>query len=165
MSSVITALFESPAAASAAIRALESRGIPASAISLVTSNSNSPDAFVIEGKTKVAEGAAVGAGLGGALGAVVAGLTTVGALATGGVGLLAAGPLVAALAGAGAGAAAGGTVGTVVGLALPKNEIAFYNDALEAGSVLVGVTCEDSPRERTAREVFEAAGAERIAKA
>jgi len=60
-------------------------------------------------------------------------------IATGGIGLLAAGPIVAALAGAGAGAAAGGLVGALVGWGIPDHHIKFYKDALEKGSVLLGV--------------------------
>lgn len=163
--SIITGLFESPSAAAMSVRALEARGIPASDISVIASETVKRESFAIEGKTKAAEGAAVGAGAGGALGALIAGFTMVGALATGGVGLLAAGPIVAALAGAGAGAAAGGAVGTVVGLAIPENEIKFYDDALRKGSVLVGVNCEDSNRESVVRETFEGARAKKISHA
>lgn len=163
--SVITGLFESPAVAASAVRSLDARGIDASDISIVASEDTNRDAFVIESGSKAAEGAAIGAGTGGALGALIAGLTAVGTIATGGVGLIAAGPIVAALAGAGAGALAGGAVGTAVGLAIPENEIKFYNDALRKGSVLVGVHCESPAQERIAKDVFKAAGAQKVSHA
>lgn len=165
MSTILTGLYTSPSAASSAVRTLEARGIPTADISVVAAEGTRREAFGIEGKSKAAEGGAVGAGLGGAMGALIAGFTMVGALATGGVGLLAAGPLVAALAGAGAGAAAGGAVGTLVGLAIPQNEIKFYDDALRKGSVLVGVTCEDDNRRDLVNEIFKTSGATKISHA
>ena len=71
----------------------------------------------------------------------------------------------AALAGAGAGATAGGAVGTLVGLALPQNEIKFYDDALRKGAVLVGVSCEDSNRKGLVTDVFKTTGATKISHA
>jgi hypothetical protein len=165
MSTILTGLYTSPSAASSAVRTLEARGIPTADISVVAAEGTRREAFGIEGKTKAAEGAAVGAGLGGAMGAIIAGFTMVGALATGGVGLLAAGPIVAALAGAGAGATAGGAVGTLVGLAVPQNEIKFYDDALRKGSVLVGVNCDDSDRKAVVTEIFKTTGASKVSHA
>ncbi|MDX2148282.1 MAG: hypothetical protein SFZ23_12245 [Planctomycetota bacterium] len=160
---VVTGLFNSPAAATSAVRSLESRGVGADQISLMASDSTKKEDFGIETKTKVGEGAAIGAGLGGAVGALLAGLTTVGAIASGGIGLIAAGPLVAALAGAGAGAATGGVIGSLVGLNIPENEIKFFQDALQKGSVLVGVTCKDSDEQSLVRDAMKAAGAEKVA--
>lgn len=162
---VITGLFNTPAAASSAVRLLESRGVSSSDISLVAAEGTRRDSFGIETKSKAAEGAAIGAGLGGAVGALIAGLTTVGAIATGGVGLLVAGPLVAALAGAGAGAAAGGAVGTVVGLNIPENEIKFYDEAFRKGSVLVGVQCHSADDEETIESALKSAGATKVSRA
>jgi len=165
MSTILTGLYTSPSAASSAVHTLEARGVPTADISVVAAEGTKRESFGIEGKTKAAEGAAVGAGTGGAIGALVAGFTMVGALATGGIGLLAAGPLVAALAGAGAGAAAGGTIGTLVGLALPQNEIKFYDDALRKGSVLVGVNCDDADRKALVSEIFKTSGAAKVSHA
>jgi hypothetical protein len=165
MATIVTGLYTAPSAASAAVRAFEARGIPTSDISVVAAEGTRREAFGIESKTKAAEGAAIGAGFGGAVGALIAGFTMVGALAIGGVGLLAAGPIVAALAGAGAGATAGGAVGTLVGLAIPENEIKFYDDALRQGSVLVGVSCADDNRRTLVSEIFKTSGATKVSHA
>ena len=66
------------------------------------------------GATRMPEGAATGAALGGLFGAIVAGLAAIGSITVPGVGLLASGPIVAALAGGGAGAAVGGLTGALV---------------------------------------------------
>jgi len=66
--------------------------------------------------TKAPEGIATGAGTGAAVGGVLGWLVGIGALAIPGIGpLVAAGPIVAALAGAGAGGATGGLVGGLIG--------------------------------------------------
>ncbi|MFA6045878.1 MAG: hypothetical protein WC718_12920 [Phycisphaerales bacterium] len=151
----ITGLFESPYAAGEAVRVLERSTVSPSKISIVASDRLSKDSFGIKEHSKLAEGAAVGAGLGGAVGAVIAGLTLVGAVATGGGALLAAGPIVAALAGAGTGAAAGGMLGLAAGSFIPTHEIEHYNDAIHKGSVLVGVQCENDDISQRVKDVFE----------
>jgi hypothetical protein len=165
MATVITGLFENPSTAAQAVRQLETRGVPASNISIVASESVKRESFAIDSHSKAGEGTAIGAGLGGAIGALIAGFTAVGAIATGGIGLIAAGPLVAALAGAGAGAAAGSVVGAAVGFAIPEHEVKFYDDALRKGSVLVGVQCDNDSQRTIAKEVFEARGAKRVSNA
>lgn len=155
MARVITAVFPSPQEAAEAARALTAAGVPVGDISIVASEKLDRDAFGIETHSKMPEGAAMGAGFGGAIGALIAGLTSIGILSTGGVALLAAGPVVAALAGAGAGAAGGSVVGGLVGWAIPEHEVKFYEDALSEGSVLMGVECPNKQRENIVKEIFD----------
>jgi hypothetical protein len=165
MSTVITGLFEDATQASKAISSLERKGVATDNISMVVAEDFKAEALGIDSHTKLPEGTAIGAGAGGAVGALAAGLTSVGAVATGGVGLLAAGPVVAALAGGGTGAAVGGAVGASVGAFIPENEVKFYEDALEKGSVLVGVECEESDRKDTVKDTFKDHDASRVASA
>lgn len=162
---VITAIFENHANAATAIDAVTLKGIPESRISLIASDNFDREAFGVETHSKLAEGTAIGAGIGGGVGAVVAGLTLVGAVATGGAGLLAAGPLVAALAGAGAGAAGGSIIGGLVGLAIPEHEVKHYEDAIEKGAVLVGVECVSGEEEKFVKDIFERHDAEKVSHA
>jgi uncharacterized membrane protein len=84
-----------------------------------------------------------------------------GVLAVPGIGLVAAGPILATLAGLGAGAAAGGLTGALIGLGIPEHEAKFFNEEIERGGILVGVyTHED--RAGQARKIMDAAGAERV---
>lgn len=81
-------------------------------------------------------------------GVVVGGLTGVllglGVLAIPGFGpVLAAGPLVAGLAGAGLGAAVGGLVGALVSWGVPPEEAELYAESVRRGSILVGVKTPD----------------------
>lgn len=166
MTNVITGLFPTAADASSAVQALTSIGVSQENISLVASDRIDASAFGVDTHTKLPEGAAIGAGTGGAIGALVAGFTLVGGLATGGAGLLVAGPLVAALAGAGAGAATGAGVGALIGLAIPEHEVKHYENALEHGAVLVGVQLDpDDPRKDEIKSLLNAHHADRVSHA
>jgi hypothetical protein len=108
--------------------------------------------------------AAKAAAGGSAIGAVLGGLATIAGLtATGGLGLLAAGPL---LAGMGGGAVAGGFIGAMLTRGLEPEVADFYDQALQRGRILVAVEPEPGPDEERrlaeAERAFEAAGAEPI---
>ncbi|ARD43690.1 hypothetical protein [Colwellia sp. PAMC 21821] len=165
MSDVITGLFENQQDASAAIHSLEHKGVDANDISLVANESLTKDSFAVTDSSKLPEGFAIGAASGGALAAIVAGLTAVGTVATGGVGLLASGPLVAALAAGGAGAAAGGLVGGAIGFTIPEHEIKYYEDAIEKGAVLVGVNYENDDIKDLIKQTFETFDATKVSSA
>lgn len=165
MSKVLTAIFDSHPEAARALESLVAAGFETSKISFIASGDFDADTFGVQSHSKMAEGVAIGAGAGGAIGAVVAGLTLVGAVATGGAGLVVAGPLIAALAGAGAGAAGGSVLGGLIGLAIPEHEIKHYEEAIERGSVLVGVECDDADERKSAKAVFERHNAAKISHA
>lgn len=139
MTHLITAIYRDPSQAAVAVDRLVDLGVSPKSISVLTSEDVDHAGFAVETHTHVAEGAAIGAGAGGAIGALIADFTSVGAIATGGIGLLVAGPLVAALAGAGAGAASGGLIGALVGLGVPEHEAKFYEGEIEKGGILLGV--------------------------
>src|SRR5438067_5543312 len=83
--------------------------------------------FAHEKHTKAPEGTATGAGTGAVVGGTLGWLAGIGALAIPGVGpLIAAGPIVAALAGAGAGGALGGLTGALIGMGIPEYEAKRY---------------------------------------
>jgi hypothetical protein len=165
MSKIITAVFDTHPNAAAALESLVSYGFASSEISFVASDEFDVDTFGVEIHSKLAEGAAIGAGTGGAIGAVVAGLTLVGAVATGGAGLVVAGPLIAALAGAGAGAAGGSVLGGLIGLAIPEHEVKHYEEAINRGHVLVGVNTETAEQRKAAKDIFDRHGASKISHA
>lgn len=141
----VTAIFENRAKAIRAIEDLQKMGFGKKNLTLlVAENSWKTDDLKIEENSKTPEGVAVGATAGAAIGAIAAGLTTVGTLAaTGGVGLLAAGPIVSAFAGAGAGGATGGLVGGLVGAGYPEIEAKYVNDEIGQGSIMIGVETEN----------------------
>ena len=86
---------------------------------LLPDNQSSKD-FAHEKHTKAPEGTATGAATGGTIGGALGLLAGIGALAIPGVGpLIAAGPIMATLAGLGVGGAVGGLVGALVGMGIP----------------------------------------------
>lgn len=99
---------------------------------------------------------------GGAIGALLGGLVAVvGIAATGGIGLLAVGPL---LLGAGGGAVAGGFVGAMLTRGIEDEAADFYDQALRKGQILVAV--EDDGQGPTALEradqIFTELGSEHV---
>ena len=91
--------------------------------------------------TKALEGTGVGAMVGGTLGAIIGGVAAVGSnLVLPGLGIVVAGPIVAALAGAGAGSLAGGLTGALIGWGIPEDRVAHYEKGIREGGTVLGVT-------------------------
>jgi hypothetical protein len=116
-----------------------------------------------EKATKAPEGAATGAGTGAVVGGTLGLLAGIGALAIPGVGpLIAAGPIMAALAGIGVGGAVGGFTGALIGLGIPEYEAKKYEGRLQKGGILFSVHCDTSEQIKRAKEIMERTGAEDI---
>ena len=93
---------------------------------------------------QMASDVTTGAVTGGVVGGLTGVLLGLGVLAIPGFGpVLAAGPLVAGLAGAGIGAAVGGLVGALVSWGVPAEEAELYAEGVRRGNILVGVKTED----------------------
>jgi hypothetical protein len=140
-----------------ALRAAEFRNSDISAI--LPDRDRTTKDLAHEINTKTPEGIAAGAGTGAAVGGVLGWLVGIGALAIPGIGpLVAAGPIVAALAGAGAGGATGGLVGGLVGAGIPEVEAKRYAGRIREGGYLLSVHCDDKNWARRAEEILEATG-------
>jgi hypothetical protein len=115
-----------------------------------------------ERATKGPEGAAMGAGSGAVLGGTLGLLAGIGALAIPGGPFIAAGPIMAALAGVGIGGAVGGVAGALVGMGIPEYEARRYEGRLQRGGILLSLHC-NTPNELTrAREIMQRTGAQDI---
>jgi Protein of unknown function (DUF3341) len=120
--------------------------------------------FAHEKHTKAPEGATTGATTGALAGAGLGWLVGIGALAIPGVGpFIAAGPIVAALAGAGAGGAVGGLTGALIGAGIPEYEAKRYEGRIKNGGILLSVHCDNSEWTKRAKEILERTGAQDIA--
>ena len=151
---VILGAFRSFSHARDAIHQMEMDGVSHDHISLVGPERARQEFAEIESKTRAGEGAGIGGAAGVAIGALAAGLTAVASIAIPGVGLLAAGPLVAALAGAGAGGMAGGVVGGLIGLGLTEHEAHFNTAVLKEGGYIVAVTTDDARERKVAADLL-----------
>ena len=90
----------------------------------------------------------------------------IGALAIPGVGpLIAAGPIMGALAGLGVGGAVGGLIGALVGMGIPEYEAKRYEGRIKDGGILLSVHCDTSDEVSRAKDILKQTGADDIASA
>ena len=119
--------------------------------------------FAHEKNTKAPEGATTGAGTGAVLGGALGWLAGIGALAIPGLGpFIAAGPIMAALAGAGVGGAVGGITGALIGMGIPEYEAKRYEGRVKDGGILLSVHSDTSESTKRAKEILEQTGAQDI---
>jgi hypothetical protein len=112
-----------------------------------------------EKASKAPEGATAGAGTGAVLGGALGLLAGIGALAIPGVGpLIAAGPIMATLAGMGVGGTVGGLTGALVGFGIPEYEAKRYEGIIQKGGILLSVHCSASDEVKNAKEILKATG-------
>lgn len=139
----IARLYDTASQARMAVEELERAGFTQDDVSYLGGQENTGAAGA--GERGVARGAATGATLGTMIGGGAGLLAGLGAMAIPGIGpLVAAGWLVAALAGAGAGAAAGGLLGGLVSAGLGEDEAAGYSEGVRRGGHLVVVRTEEA---------------------
>jgi len=113
--------------------------------------------------SKAPEGTAAGLASGAVVGGALGWLAGIGALAIPGIGpLIAAGPIVAALAGVGAGSVVGGVTGALVGLGIPEYEAKRYEGRIKEGGSLLSVHCDNSDWTKKAKALLQSTGAEDI---
>jgi len=146
-----------------AITALHNAGYRVTDLSVLMPENIGNKDLVHEKNTKSPEGATTGAVSGAVLGGALGWLAGIGMLAIPGVGpLIAAGPIMAALAGAGAGGAVGGITGGLVGMGIPEYEAKRYEGRVKNGGILLSVHCENSEWTTRAKKILEATGAQDI---
>ena len=149
-----------------AVTALVADGFASQDVSVLMADQESTREFAHHKDTKAPEGAAAGATTGGVIGGTLGVLVGIGSLAIPGLGpLLAAGPIVAGLAGLGAGGAVGGLIGALAGLGIPEYEAKRYDGRVRDGGVLLSVHCETPGEILRAKEILQSTGAGDIATA
>ena len=149
-----------------AVDSLKVDGFRNTDISVLLPENEGTKDFAHEKNTKAPEGATAGATGGAVTGGILGWLAGIGALAIPGVGpLIAAGPIMGALAGAGVLGTVGGVVGGLVGMGIPEYEAKRYEGRIKEGGVLLSVHCDDGDWVKRAKEVLERTGAQDIASA
>ena len=147
-----------------AVDALRSAGFRNSDVSALLPDNVGTKDFAHEKNTKAPEGATTGVASGAALGGTLGWLAGIGSLAIPGVGpFIAAGPIMAALAGAGVGGAVGGLVGALVGMGIPEYEAKRYEGRVREGGVLLSVHCDSSEWVSRAKDILKSTGGQDVA--
>jgi hypothetical protein len=115
--------------------------------------------FAHEKETKAPEGTTAGVTAGGVIGGTLGVLAGIGALAIPGIGpFIAAGPIMAGLAGLGVGGAVGGLIGALVGMGIPEYEAKRYEGRLKSGGVLLSVHWDTSDEISRAKDLLKGTG-------
>jgi hypothetical protein len=129
---------------------------------LMPDSAGSQDFAHVKG-TKAPEGATAGASTGVVVGGTLGLLAGIGALAVPGFGpFIAAGPIMAAFAGAGVGGTIGGIGGALIGLGIPEYEAKRYEGFLKVGGILLSVHAASSEEVSKAKKCLERSGAKDI---
>jgi hypothetical protein len=156
-------IFSTRMATESAAESLISSGFTAADISVLLPENLGAKEIGTEKASKAPEGATAGAGTGAVIGGTLGVLASIGLLAIPGIGpLIAAGPIVAALAGIGAGGAVGGFTGALIGMGIPEFEAKRYEGHLQKGGILLSVHCDTSDEIKRAKQLLEAMGGESV---
>jgi hypothetical protein len=157
-------IYPSVAQAERAVDSLVQARFSNADISVLLPDNQSSKDFAHEKHTKAPEGTTTGVATGGTIGGTLGLLAGIGALAIPGLGpFIAAGPIMATLAGLGVGGAVGGLVGALVGMGIPEYEAKRYEGRVKNGGVLLSVHCDTSDEITHAKETLKRTGAEDIA--
>src|SRR6186997_1514235 len=156
-------LYASVDRAERAVDELVTAGFSNDDVSVLMADTQGSKDFAHEKHTKAPEGTATGAATGGTIGGTLGLLAGIGALAIPGLGpFIAAGPIMAALAGVGVGGAVGGLTGALIGMGIPEFEAKRYEGRIKEGGILLSVHCDDSDWTKKAKEILENTGAQDV---
>ncbi len=145
------------------VESLKAAGFTSNDISALMPDKRTTKDFAHEHNTKAPEGATAGGVAGLGVGAALGWLAGIGALAIPGVGpLIAAGPIMGALAGGAVGGATGGVIGALVGMGIPEFEAKRYDAKIRDGNILISVHTEDSKQRDVAKDIFKRHNADDI---
>lgn len=160
---VVFGIFPDRSSVEKAVENLKEVGFRNSDVSVLLPDAIHTKDFAHEKHTKAPEGASTGASAGAMIGGAMGWLVGIGALAIPGVGpFIAAGPIMAALAGAGVGGAVGGLAGALIGMGIPEYEAKRYEGIVKNGGILLSVHTETSEYTKKAKSVLEMCGARDI---
>lgn len=156
-------IYPNRSAAEAAVDRMLAAGFRNEDISALLQDNAGTKDFAHEKATKAPEGTATGAATGAAVGGTLGLLAGVGALAIPGLGpLIAAGPIMATLAGAGSGGVVGGIVGALVGMGIPEFEAKRFEGRVKEGGILVSIHCDNSEWVDRAKQIMKETGAQDV---
>src|ERR1700730_4003220 len=156
-------IYSSRSAVENAVLALKDAGFQQSNVSVLLPENLDKRAIATEQRTKALQVPATGDGSGAVIGGTLGWLLGIGALAIPGLGpFIAAGPIMAALAGAGVGGAVGGITGALIGMGIPEYEAKRYEGRVKNGGILLSVHSDSSEWAKRAKEILDHTGAQDV---
>ena len=156
-------IFSSRTSLESAVDTLKLRGFRSADISALLASNDATRDFAHEKATKAPEGATTGVVSGAVVGGALGWLVGIGSLAIPGIGpFVAAGPILASLAGAGLGGTVGGIAGALIGFGIPEYEAKRYESLVREGGMLLSVHCDNSEWLDKAKAILKEAGAKDI---
>jgi hypothetical protein len=163
----VIGIYEDRTTVSDVIDVLHKAGYRTADISVLSSENQGTKDFAHEKHSKAPAGAGIGAAVGAVIGAALAWFVSNQMVTITGLGapLVAAGPLLAALAGAGAGGALGWIVGLLAGLRLPVYVAKRYAGRIRHGGILLSVHCDSPEWSDRAKKTLKDTGAQNISSA
>ena len=163
MTNHVTATFKSRTAAEDAVDRLVAAGFFQEDISLLVTDTTRGSSFAIKSGDKSQSYEATGAEAGGAFGAIAALLISASIIPSGGLSLVAIGPIAATFVGLGAGGLAGGLVGALVGAGVPENEAKVYENDIKDGNILLAVSVDNKDEQKLAEKTLKNSDATKVA--
>ena len=159
----VLGVYANYASVEGAVDVLKEAGFRNTDISVLFPDKAGSKHFAHDKGTRAPAGAAVGAGTGAVLGGTLGWLLGIGALAIPGLGpVIAAGPIMAALAGVGAGGAVGGITGALIGMGIPEHAAKRYEVRVKEGGILLSVHSDNADWTKRAKKILERTGAQDI---
>jgi hypothetical protein len=166
---MVTGLFMDPQGAERAYEACLKRGYEIGEVNALMSDStrqrllSDPSQASEELAHHKAEGGELGGPAGGRLSILISIVAAVGAaVALPALGLVAAGPVAAALTAAGAAGLAAGVLGAVARWGLPEERVREYEAGIRDGGILMGVTARSQEDARQIEEEWKALGGRHV---
>ena len=166
---VVTGLFKDRESAERAYQSVVERGYGTGDINVVMSDDTRKRYFSDDPQTdtelgsKAAEGGQLGGPMGGTIGTLIPALVGVGAfLAFPVLGLVVAGPLAAALAGAGTAGLAAGLIGALSDWGIPEERVQEYQAGIHDGGILMGVKPRSDEDARHFEQQWKAIGGQHV---
>ena len=166
---MVTGIFADGASVERAYDAVTRLGYDKGDINVVMSDATRERYFAehrpvdIDLARKTAEGGELGGPRGGRIGMLLPILAAVGTtVALSGVGLIVAGPIAAALAGAGATGLAAGLIGALADWGIPEARLSQYEAEIHDGGILVGIKTRSQDDARCIAERWIALGGQHV---
>jgi hypothetical protein len=159
-------IYKTVTQAERAVDRLLASGVTQNDVSVLLPDNESTRQFAHKKDSKAPEGTTTGATAGGVVGGTLGLLAGIGSLAIPGLGpFIAAGPIMATLAGLGVGGAVGGLIGALVGMGIPEYEAKRFEGRVKDGGILLSVHCDSSDEVSVVKQLLEDTGAEDISSA